>query len=124
MSDKIPPSDSDIDDSEILEKFDGLLKKYQNQGKLAGPTKKTKSTILATVDKRIDSSDTAIETIPTLTEVVTLRPAVIQRQPKRSTPIQKLLDAALEEAGISMVPRDRKALANALATRLMEKPGN
>lgn len=124
MNDKIPPSDSDIDDSEILEKFDGLLKKYQNQGKLPGTARKNKSTIPTATDKRINPPFATPETIPTLTEVVTLRPAVIQRQPKRSTPIQKLLDAALEEAGISMTTRDKKALANALATRLIEKPGN
>lgn len=124
MNDKTPTSDTDIDDSEILEKFNGLLNKYQNQGKSAGLAKKNKSTLPATPSRKAPPLFKPSETIPTLTEAVTLRPAVIQRQPKRSTPIQKILDAALEEAGIAMPPHDRKALANALAARLMEKTGN
>ena len=55
-----------------------------------------------------------------LTEVVVLNPSVIQPQPKRSTPIQQVLDAALQDAHIDMSSSDRKALADALEARMSD----
>lgn len=116
MNDNTPPSD--IDDNEILDKFNGLLEKYQNRGESPGTARRIKSTVSAKHYEETGLPIASPDTIPTLTEAVTLHPAIIQRQPKRSTPIQKLLDAALEETGITMNARDRKALANALESRL------
>lgn len=113
-------SSTDTDDAEILTKFRNLLSKYQNQGKIIGATS-TIATPIPTIASQIDEVPQEVEAdkIPTLTEIVILHPSVIQPQPKRSTPIQQMLDAALEDAHIEMSVVDRKALANALEARLV-----
>ncbi len=106
---------ADPDDAEVLDKFRNLLSKYQNQGKITGsmPSNNVSAT----------GNTTSHETnpIPLLTEIVTLHPAVIHRQPARLTPIRQILDAALEEAQIEMNAQSRKALARALETRLAKQ---
>lgn len=107
---------SDTDDSEILEKFRSLLSKYQNQGNIiANPNMSVTSAPTLPVD---DTAPAIANKIPVLTEAVILHPAVIQPQPKRLTPIRQILDAALADAHIEMDVLDRKALANALESRL------
>ncbi len=95
----------DLDEEKILAKFNNLLNKYQDQGKMISG--------LHPVAQEIES-----DKIPTLTEVVILHPAPVQPQPKRLTTIRQILDAALEDAHIEMDVSDRKALARALETRL------
>jgi len=105
---------ADSDDTEILDKFNNLLGKYQNQGKIAG----------AASVKTVESSKTASHeagSIPLLTEVVILHPAVIHRQPARLTPMRQILDAALEETQIEMDAQSRKVLARALEIRLTKQ---
>lgn len=99
---------ADFDNTEIMVKFRSLLGKYQNQGKIAGKAPE--------IDKTTPVS--GADAIPLLTDAVFLHPAVIQPQPARLTPIRQILDAALEDAHISMDVQDRKALAHALETRL------
>ncbi|UJP04517.1 MAG: hypothetical protein LZF61_06430 [Nitrosomonas sp.] len=112
-----PPSDSD--DNKVLEKLNGLLQKYQGRGNSFGTARSNKPT---TLDHPHHEPGGVYpgesENIPTLTETVTLRPAIIQPQPKRSTPMQKLLESALQDAGIIMNALDKKALAAALESRL------
>jgi hypothetical protein len=99
---------ADSDDAEILDKFNNLLDKYRNQGKIAGAVP---------AGKTVGGGKTAsreTDSIPLLTETVTLHPAVIQRQPARLTPMRQILDAALAEAQIEMDAQSRKALAYAL----------
>ena len=103
---------ADTDDAEILGKFHSLLSKYQNQGKIASAASTGKT---IENDKAISH---ATDSIPLLTESVTLHPAVIQRQPARLTPIRQILDAALAETRIEMDAQSRKALARALEIRL------
>ncbi len=115
MSDDKTSADSiaDSDDAEILDKFHNLLSKYQNQGKITGA--------LVPAGKALKGNQTAsheTDPIPLLTEIVSLHPAVIQRQPARLTPIRQILDAALEETQIEMDSQNRKALAHALEIRL------
>lgn len=114
-------SSTDSDDAEILTKFRNLLSKYQNQGKIIGATSTIVATPIPTIASQTDGIPQEVEAdkIPTLTEIVILHPSVIQPQPKRSTPIQQMLDAALEDAHIEMSVVDRKALANALEVRLV-----
>ena len=113
-------SSTDFDDAEILAKFRNLLGKYQNQGKIIGVTTSTPvSTPTATSQTNGISQEVEADSIPTLTEIVILHPSVIQ--PKRSTPIRQILDAALEDAHIEMNALDRKALAHALEVRLADQ---
>ncbi|MBP6056926.1 MAG: hypothetical protein KA524_00620 [Nitrosomonas sp.] len=115
-------SSTDFDDAEILAKFRNLLGKYQNQGKIIGVTTSTPvSTPTATSQTNGISQEVEADSIPTLTEIVILHPSVIQPQPKRSTPIRQILDAALEDAHIEMDALDRKALAHALEVRLADQ---
>ncbi|MDE2389692.1 MAG: hypothetical protein KGN35_11555 [Betaproteobacteria bacterium] len=103
----------DSDDAEILGKFHNLLSKYQNQGKITGT--------LVPTGKLLKSDQAAsyeTDPIPLLTEIVSLHPAVIQRQPARLTPIRQILDAALEETQIEMNAQSREVLARALENRL------
>ena len=112
-------SSKDLDDAEILEKFRSLLNKYQNQGmniSVADHIVAANLTVVDAVAQEIES-----DKIPVLTEIVILRPSVIQPQPMRSTPMQQILDAALEDANIAMSANARKALANALETRLVDQ---
>lgn len=109
---------TDADDSELMGKFDGLVKKYRNQGRPLNAVKKTAKAFPGKLAGEGSPVHATSDAIPVLTEVVTLRPSLIQPQPKRMTPVQKLLDAALEETGITMNPHDRKVLANALEFRL------
>lgn len=115
-------SSTNSDDAEILAKFRSLLNKYQNQGKRISATNNTIASTSTTVSQT-DGISQEIEAykIPVLTEVVILHPSVIQPQPKRSTPIRQILDAALEDANIEMDANDRKALASALETHLAEQ---
>ena len=115
-------SSTDFDDAEILAKFRNLLGKYQNQGKIIGVTTPT-PVPTPTATSQTDGILQEVETdkIPTLTEIVILHPSVIQPQPKRSTPIRQILDAALEDAHIEMDALDRKALAHALGVRLADQ---
>ena len=110
MSDDKTATDSD--DAEILNKFNNLLGKYQNQGKITGamPPHNVSTT------GKTSSHETG--SIPVLTEAVTLHPAIIHRQPARLTPVRQILDAALEETQIAMDAQSRKALARALEIRL------
>lgn len=112
-------SSKDLDDAEILEKFRSLLSKYQNQGTTISATDNVVAANLTAVDAV--SQEIESDKIPVLTEVVILRPSVIQPQPMRSTPMQQILDAALEDANITMNANNRKALANALETRLVDQ---
>lgn len=113
-------SSTDFDDAEILSKFRNLLSKYQNQGKLIGfATPISASASMATSQLDGILQGTEVDEIPTLTEIVVLHPSVIQPQPKRSTPIQQILDAALKDSHIEMDALDRKALAHALRIRLI-----
>ena len=105
---------TDSDDAEILDKFHSLLGKYQNQGKIAG----------AVPAKAVESGKTASHetgSIPLLTEVVILHPAIIHRQPARLTPVRQILDAALAETQIEMDAQSRKLLARALEIRLTKQ---
>ncbi|QOJ23764.1 MAG: hypothetical protein HRU78_08955 [Gammaproteobacteria bacterium] len=113
MSDDKTAANSD--DAEILSKFNNLLGKYQNQGKITG------TMLIGKVSETGKTSSNETDPIPLLTEVVTLHPAVIQRQPARLTPMRQILDAALEEAQIEMDATSRKALACALENRLAKQ---
>ena len=113
MSDDRTATDSE--DTEILNKFNSLLGKYQNQGKISGTIPAGK------VHEAGNAASNETDPIPLLTEAVTLHPAVIQRQPARLTPIRQILDAALEEAHIEMDTKKRKALAHALEARLTKQ---
>lgn len=115
-------SSTDFDDAKILAKFRNLLGKYQNQGNIIGIAAPT-TTPISTVTSQTDGILQEVETdkIPTLTEIVILHPSVIQPQPKRSTPMRQILDAALEDAHIEMDALDRKALAHALGVRLADQ---
>ena len=106
MSDDKTATDSD--DAEILNKFNNLLGKYQNQGKITG----------AMPPHNVSATGKTTGSIPVLTEAVTLHPAIIHRQPARLTPVRQILDAALEETQIEMDAQSRKALARALEIRL------
>ncbi|SFE84089.1 hypothetical protein [Nitrosomonas sp. Nm166] len=114
-------STTDLDDAQILNKFNNLMNKYKNQGKMTSVPHTVAST-LATASQA-DQITQAIESdkIPTLTEVVILHPSIIQPQPKRLTPIWQILNAALEDAHIEMDISDRKALAHALEVRLADR---
>ena len=115
-------SSTDFDDAEILAKFRNLLGKYQNQGKIIGVTAPITTPIPMTTSQTDGIlQEVEIDKIPTLTEIVILHPSVIQPQPKRSTPIRQILDAALEDAHIEMDVLDRKALAHALGVRLADQ---
>jgi len=115
-------SSTNSDDAEILAKFRSLLNKYQNQGKRISATNNT-IVSTSTTASQTDGILQEIEAykIPVLTEVVILHPSVIQPQPKRSTPIRQILDAALEDANIEMDANDRKALASALEIHLADQ---
>ena len=117
-------SSEDFDDARILAKFNSLLSKYQNQGKIIGAAHSVTASL--TTASQADGMSPEIESskIPMLTEVVILRSSVMQSQPKRLTPMQLILDAALEDAHIEMGALDRKALANALETRLADQIKN
>lgn len=115
-------SSTDHDDAEILAKFRNLLNKYQGQDKLASAADNTAEPSVAMVfhpDSLLREAES--DQIPVLTEVVMLYPSVIQPQPKRSTPIRQILDAALDDTHIEMSITDRKALASALETRLVNQ---
>ncbi|WMJ07476.1 hypothetical protein [Nitrosomonas sp. sh817] len=107
---------SDLDDSEILEKFRNLLNKYQHHGKLISASEFSHSITAPSSDNRPDADKSS--EIPLLTDVVILHPTVIHPQPARLTPIRQILDSALAECLIDMNATDRKALASALEIRL------
>ncbi len=113
MSENILPPDSD--DTAIIDKFNELIGKHKNRGVSLNPI------VSARRAESASFHTTSSSAIPMLTEIVTLRPAIIQPQPKRSTPMQKLLDAALSETDITMSSHDKKALANALESHLLGK---
>ena len=96
-------SSTNSDDAEILAKFRSLLTKYQKQGTRISATNNT-IVSTSTTASQTDGISQEIEAykIPVLTEIVILHPIVIQIQPKRLTPIQQILDAALEDANIEM----------------------
>lgn len=119
IDDKSP---TEPDDAEILQKFRNLLGKYHNHGKIKSTTATpvdSPSEMDSPVEGELLQEKTA-ENIPMLTEVVVLNPSVIQPQPKRSTPIQQILDAALQDAHIDMNSSDRKALADALEAHMSD----
>ena len=109
-------SSTDLDDSEILEKFRKLLSKYQHQGKIIS-TSDFSPAAPPLPPGNPPKTDKSNE-IPLLTDVVILHPTVIHPQPARLTPIRQILDSALAECLIEMNATDRKALANALEIRL------
>jgi hypothetical protein len=114
----------DFDDARILAKFNSLLSKYQNQGKIIGAAHPAAAR-LATASQVDDiSSEIGPNKIPTLTEVVILRSSAMQSQTKRLTPMQLILNAALEDTNIEMNVLDRRALADALETRLADQIKN
>jgi len=119
MSDNILPPDSE--DTAIIDKFNELIGKHENRGVSSNPSNRMNAIVPARRSEGSGSHAAPSSAIPMLTEIVTLRPSIIQPQPKRSTPMQKLLDAALSETGITMSSHDKKALANALESHLLGK---
>ncbi len=116
MEDNI--SSTDVDDAKILAKFNSLLNKYQNQGRLTGAANSLVPDATLVSQPNQISNEKEADAIPTLTEVVLLPPSVIQPQPKRITPIEQILDAALEDARIELDAAEKRILANALDARL------
>ena len=109
-------------DHKILEKFSKLLSKYQNQGQSLGTIPKLDTDLTGSLPENIDAREKSAHSIPVLTEIVAVQPAVIQPQRKRSSLlVRQILDAALEESNIEMSIDDRSTLARALEIRLKNR---
>lgn len=113
----------DFNDEEILSKFNLLLHKYQNRSTVLGDTSSASPFPSTSTERPMpaqsDTAGTGSE-IPLLTEVVALRTSDTPSGSENLTPMQRLLEAALEDARIKMRAVDRKALANALQNRLRD----
>ncbi len=119
MEDNI--SSTDVDDAKILAKFNSLLNKYQNQDRLKGGANSfvSDAPFASQLDEMAHEKESDV--IPTLTEVVLLHSSVIQPQPQRITPIEQILEAALEEAQIELDTAEKRILASALDARLSDQ---
>lgn len=108
----------DVDDAKILAKFNSLLNKYQNQGRMAGTGNTlTSSAAMATEVKEISSTADS-DSVPILTEIVLLPSSIMQPLPAHATTIEHILNAALNDAQINLDTAEKKILANALDARL------
>jgi len=112
--------ETDFNDEEILSKFNLLLHKYQNRSTVLGDTSSATPFPATSTERQDDTAGTGSE-IPLLTEVVLLRSSDISSKSEILTPMQRFLDAALEDARIEMGAADRKALACALESRLRDQ---
>ncbi|MEK6735423.1 MAG: hypothetical protein AABY47_02535 [Pseudomonadota bacterium] len=113
--------ETDFNDEEILSKFNLLLHKYQNRSTVLGDTSSATPFPVTSTGRPMPTQDDTAGTgseIPLLTEVVLLRSSDVSSKSEILTPMQRFLDAALEDARIKMGAADRKALACALENRL------
>ncbi len=109
----------DVDDAKILAKFNSLLNKYQNQGRMNAANVQTPGTApMSDVNDCSPASDS--DSIPILTEIVSLPSSNIQSQPPHAVTIEHILNAALNDAHINLDTAEKKILANALDARLSD----
>lgn len=92
----------------VLEKFNFLIEKYHQNGNA--------------VVAEEEISD--VDSIPVLTERITLRSKGAFPQFDALSPLRLLLDAALCDAKIDLDPTDRQALVQALENRIIVQEKN
>jgi len=110
----------DVDDAKILAKFNSLLNKYQNHGRMnVGNTLTSGDATAAEV--KDDSSASDSDAIPILTDIVSLPSSSVQSQPTNTTTMEHILNAALNDAHINLDTAEKKILANALDARLSDQ---
>ena len=96
-------TDNDVDNDKVLEKLNVLVDKYCHYD-----------------PKVIEQEYAEIEdSIPVLTECVTIRSKQSESQFDELSPLRLLLDAALIDAKINLGPADRQALVHALENRIV-----
>jgi hypothetical protein len=113
----------EFDNNEILNKVDSLLHKHHNQSKV---TEDLHDAILSSLD-HAQISDYELRQaphspnneIPTLNEVVILRPVTMPDHSECNLTLQQILDAALQEVKIDLDTTDRIALFQAIEKRLI-----
>ncbi len=92
-----------VDTDKILEKFNFLVDKYYHYD-----------------PSSIEPGKVEVKnSIPVLTECVTLRSKQSEAQFDELSPLRLLLDAALIDANINLGPADRQALVHALEDRIV-----
>ncbi|HLP82223.1 MAG TPA: hypothetical protein VK141_09595 [Nitrosomonas sp.] len=109
----------DVDDAKILAKFNSLLNKYQNQGRMNAVNTLTPGAA-PMVEVNDCSPATDSDSIPILTEIVSLPSSNIPPQPPHAETIEHILNAALNDAHISLDTAEKKILASALDARLSD----
>mgnify|MGYP003439260747 FL=1 len=113
-------SSDDVDDAKILAKFNSLLNKYQNQGRMGAGSALASGAATAAEVKDL-SPATDLDAIPILTDIVSLPSSDSQPQPTHATTIEHILNAALNDAHINLDTAEKKILANALDARLSDQ---
>lgn len=114
-------STDDVDDAKILAKFNSLLNKYQNLSRISGAGTTLTSGAATAGNTKDASSAIDSDSIPVLTEIVSLPTSNIQAQPIPAATIEHILNAALSDAHINLDSAEKKILANALDARLSDQ---
>lgn len=114
---------AEFDNNEILNKVDSLLHKHHNQSKV---TEDLQDALLSHIDHSQISDDelhqaphSTSNEIPTLNEIVILRPVTMPEHSECNSTLQQILDAALQEVKIDLNTTDRIALLQAIEKRLI-----
>lgn len=111
-----PSSETEYDS--ILNKLDALLHKHQ--GKPQSPAGREVESLHNIIPGGIPTADTlgAAGNIPTLTEAVMLTSGMLSSQSGITAILAQIVDSALKDAGTTLDPDARKALVEALESRL------
>lgn len=102
---------SEADYDAILQKLDALLRKHQG-------TSSTQAEANDAVAASEQSSPTAPDNIPTLTEAVLLAPTMLSPHADITSLLEQIVDSSLRDAGADLPPGARTALVQALECHL------
>lgn len=111
---------SEADYDEILIKLDALLCKHEGKPPALSEADNTAASLPVSTPAVApeQTSLTAADNIPVLTETVLLTPSMLSPQSDITSLLEQILDSALRDAGLDLDTRARTALVQALEHRL------
>jgi hypothetical protein len=119
MTNTRPKISSEVEYDEILRKLDSLLLRHQGKPSVSARTGASDPQPSPTVGGgSAQTSLTAADNIPTLTEMVYLTPAMLSPSGDITSLIAQIVDSALKDAGTELEAGARGALVRSLESRL------
>jgi hypothetical protein len=113
-------SSSETEYDSILSKLDALLHKHQGKSQSPAGRDGNIESLHNIIPGGIPTADIlgSASNIPTLTEAVMLTSGMLSSQSDVTAILAQIVDSALKDAGTALDPEARKALVQALESRL------